>query len=37
VLNAVNDALGSRGARISELPVTPAVILRALGTLEAAE
>jgi carbon-monoxide dehydrogenase large subunit len=37
VLNAVNDALGSRGARISELPVTPTVILRALGTLEAAE
>jgi len=36
ILNAVNDALASRGARVSEMPITPAVILRALGTLEAA-
>ena len=36
VLNAVNDALASLGAHVSEMPITPAVILRALGTLEAA-
>jgi carbon-monoxide dehydrogenase large subunit len=33
VLNAVNDALASRGASVSEMPITPSVILRALGTL----
>lgn len=33
VLNAVNDALARRGASISETPVTPELILRALGRI----
>ena len=31
VLNAVNDALAPRGARITALPITPARVLEALG------
>ncbi|HQU10891.1 MAG TPA: hypothetical protein PLV07_04855, partial [Acidiphilium sp.] len=31
VLNAVNDALSPRGARITSLPITPARVLAALG------
>ena len=33
ILNAVNDALAQHGASVSELPVTPGAILRALGRL----
>ncbi|WP_043829359.1 xanthine dehydrogenase family protein molybdopterin-binding subunit [Muricoccus aerilatus] len=33
VLCAVNDALAARGAAVTEMPITPAVVLRALGTL----
>jgi len=33
VLNAVNDALAPAGAAVSELPMTPTVILTALGSL----
>lgn len=33
VLAAVNDALAARGAAVTEMPITPAIILRALGTL----
>jgi carbon-monoxide dehydrogenase large subunit len=33
VLNAVNDALSPLGARITRIPITPEVVLRALGTL----
>ena len=33
VMNAVNDALRSFGARITEMPMTPERILRALGTV----
>ena len=33
ILNAVNDALAPHGASVSELPVTPGVVLRALGRL----
>jgi carbon-monoxide dehydrogenase large subunit len=33
VLNAVNDALAPFGARITRVPMTPEVVLRALGTL----
>ncbi len=33
ILNAVNDALAQHGAAVSELPVTPGAILRALGRL----
>jgi aerobic carbon-monoxide dehydrogenase large subunit len=33
VLNAVNDALAPHGAQIATLPITPVVVLRALGRL----
>lgn len=33
VLNAVNDALAGDGAAVSEFPITPLVVLRALGRL----
>ena len=33
VLNAVNDALSPFGARVTRVPMTPEVILRALGKL----
>ena len=34
VLNAVNDALAPLGAAaVTEMPVTPAVVLRALGRM----
>ena len=33
VLNAVNDALAPLGARITRVPITPEVVLRALGRL----
>ncbi len=33
ILNAVNDALAQHGASVSELPITPGAILRALGRL----
>jgi carbon-monoxide dehydrogenase large subunit len=33
VLNAVNDALSPLGARVTRVPMTPEVILRALGKL----
>jgi CO/xanthine dehydrogenase Mo-binding subunit/aerobic-type carbon monoxide dehydrogenase small subunit (CoxS/CutS family) len=33
VLNAVNDALAPLGARITQVPITPEVVLRALGRL----
>jgi carbon-monoxide dehydrogenase large subunit len=33
VLNAVNDALSPFGARITRVPMTPDVVLRALGKL----
>ncbi|MGH7334968.1 MAG: molybdopterin-dependent oxidoreductase [Candidatus Rokuibacteriota bacterium] len=33
VLNAVNDALAPLGARITQVPITPDVVLRALGKL----
>jgi CO/xanthine dehydrogenase Mo-binding subunit len=33
VLNAVNDALAPFGARVSAQPITPEVVLRALGAL----
>jgi carbon-monoxide dehydrogenase large subunit len=33
VLNAVNDALAPLGARISQVPISPEVVLRALGRL----
>jgi carbon-monoxide dehydrogenase large subunit len=33
VLNAVNDALVSRNARINTLPITPLVVMRALGVI----
>ncbi|HVQ77653.1 MAG TPA: molybdopterin cofactor-binding domain-containing protein, partial [Candidatus Binatia bacterium] len=33
VLNAVNDALAPLGARITQVPITPEVVLRALGAL----
>jgi aerobic carbon-monoxide dehydrogenase large subunit len=33
VLNAVNDALSLLGARVTEQPITPEVVLRALGRL----
>ncbi len=33
VMNAINDALAPLGARVSEQPITPARILRALGRL----
>ena len=33
VLNAVNDALAPLGARVTRQPITPEVVLRALGTL----
>jgi carbon-monoxide dehydrogenase large subunit len=33
VLNAVNDALSPFGARITRVPITPEVVLRALGRL----
>jgi carbon-monoxide dehydrogenase large subunit len=33
VLNAVNDALSPLGARVTEQPITPEVVLRALGRL----
>jgi aerobic carbon-monoxide dehydrogenase large subunit len=33
VLNAVNDALAPLGARVTQVPITPDVVLRALGTL----
>ena len=35
ILNAVNDAIAPLHARITEFPITPAVVLRALGTLTA--
>src|SRR5262245_33557212 len=31
VLNAVNDALAPFGARVTQVPITPEVVLRALG------
>lgn len=34
VLNAVNDALRPFGAQISQMPMTPERILRAMGTIE---
>lgn len=33
VLNAVNDALSPFGARVSRVPITPEVVLRALGRI----
>ena len=33
VLNAVNDALAPLGARVTRQPITPDVVLRALGTV----
>ena len=33
VLNAVNDALAPLGARVTDQPITPEVVLRALGKL----
>jgi aerobic carbon-monoxide dehydrogenase large subunit len=33
VLNAVNDALSPLGARVTRVPITPEVVLRALGKL----
>ena len=33
VLNAVNDALRPFGARVFEQPITPEVVLRALGKI----
>jgi aerobic carbon-monoxide dehydrogenase large subunit len=33
VLNAVNDALTPLNARITRVPITPEVVLRALGKL----
>ena len=33
VLNAVNDALSPFGARVTRVPMTPEVILRALGKI----
>lgn len=33
IVNAINDALAPRGCRVSEQPVTPQVILKALGTV----
>jgi carbon-monoxide dehydrogenase large subunit len=33
VLNAVNDALAPLGARIAQVPITPELVLRALGRL----
>jgi aerobic carbon-monoxide dehydrogenase large subunit len=33
VLNAVNDALATEGVRVARLPITPFVVLRALGKL----
>lgn len=33
VLNAVNDALAPLGARVTRQPITPEVVLRALGRL----
>jgi carbon-monoxide dehydrogenase large subunit len=33
VLNAVNDALAPFGARVTSQPITPEVVLRALGRL----
>jgi carbon-monoxide dehydrogenase large subunit len=33
VLNAVNDALGPLGARVTAQPITPEVVLKALGAL----
>jgi carbon-monoxide dehydrogenase large subunit len=33
VLNAVNDALAPLGARVTRQPITPEVVLRALGAL----
>jgi len=33
VLNAVNDALFPLGARVTQIPITPDVVLRALGRL----
>jgi carbon-monoxide dehydrogenase large subunit len=33
VMNAVNDALRPLGAQISQMPMTPERILRALGTV----
>jgi carbon-monoxide dehydrogenase large subunit len=33
VLNAVNDALSPLGARITRVPITPEVVLRALGRI----
>jgi carbon-monoxide dehydrogenase large subunit len=33
VLNAVNDALASLGARVTAQPITPEVVLKALGAL----
>ena len=33
VLNAVNDALAPFGARVTQVPITPDVVLRALGRL----
>jgi len=35
VLNAINDALAPLGAQVSETPVTPDVVLRAVGTIKA--
>lgn len=37
ILNAVNDALAPFGAQVSVMPITPVAVLRALGTIEAAE
>jgi len=33
VLNAVNDALAPLGAELTETPVTPVRVLRALGRI----
>jgi carbon-monoxide dehydrogenase large subunit len=33
VLNAVNDALRPFGARVSEMPISPVAVLRAMGKL----
>ena len=37
VLNAVNDALRPFGGRVSELPISPVAVLRALGTFSEEE
>ena len=35
IMNAVNDALAPLGARVAETPITPHVVLKALGRIAA--